>query len=545
MRPRHWLPSLLCMASLLPGGGAADDAYLYPDTVYTGDVAELVIEYDNRFPALYALDSSSLREDFEVLDTRSRVFRVTENGEQFHRMQWRVQLLPKRSGRLTVPSLKFGEASSPRLQLEVLPLPAELTMAAHVFVEVEAEPFDPYVGQQVKISTRLFYNAQIGRGRFDEPDADDISRFRHGHEYDYRETRDGREYRVLERRMSVIGNSAGTLRLSPAQYRGRIVGDGDAALARTINRRSERLELQLRNPPATYRGRYWLPAQSVELSQHWERIPDSLAVGDSLDLTLSIVATGLAAQSLPENLLASDAQRFRVYPDRAERSDSFDGERLVARLEQRFVIVATEAGRIELPPVALNWWDVEAETERTSRLELPAIRVLEAGAGEGEGAEQGVSASKAIAAAEPMPYWRYSLPLLLLIAALILPRRHRAALRTRLAPVATAWRRRRSLARLRGACLAGDARSSRLLLLEWARLRWPQEPGNGLYHLRERFGPGELADELLRLDAALYAASPPDWQGRRLWLLLRDSLRQNRLAGGRRRRESLPDLYPA
>jgi hypothetical protein len=536
----------LCLANLLPAGGLADDAYLYPETVYAGDIAELVIEYDNRFPSLFALDAAPLEADFEVLDIRSRVFRVTADGEQFHRMQWRLQLLPRNSGRLVVPPLTFGEGTSPRLQLEVSPLPDELAMAAHVFVEVAADPVDPYIDQPVRISTRLFYNTQIGRGRIDEPDADDIIRFRHGHEYDYTETRDGREYRVLERRMAVIGSAAHTLSLSPARYRGRILGDfGAVANARSIDRRSERVELQLRAPPTTYGGRYWLPAQNVELSQHWEQGGDRLVVGDSLGLTLSIVATGLAARSLPENLLVSDSGRFRIYPDRAERTDSFDGDRLVGRLEQRFAIVATEAGLVDLPGLALTWWDVDAERERVSRLDLPDFRVVETVAGQENRRAEQISAGDAGVAGGAIPYWPYWLPFALLVAAAVIRWRWSAALQPYLASLGLGWRRRRALRRLRLACLAGEAQASRALLLEWARLYWPGERGTGLHRLRERFGSGELADELLRLDAALYSAAAAGWQGGRLWRLLRGWLRDSRATRGRGRRKSLPDLYPA
>ena len=545
---------LLCtwLAVALPGMTAADDAYLFPESVYAGDIVDLVIEYDSRFPALYAIDSSPLETDFEVLDTRSRVLRVTEDGEQFHRMQWRLQLLPRRTGELDVPSLSFGDSASPALKVEVRPLPEKLAAEEHVFLETRAEPIDPYPGQATHIVTRLFYNTPIGRGRIDEPDADDIVRFRHGQDYAYREVRAGREYRVLERRMAVIGGSSGALKLTPAQYRGRILHSSEAQAdarqpgIRKINRRSVPVELQLRAPPDGYGGRYWLPATSLELKQRWAEPPDGLRVGDSLDWRLDIVATGLAARSLPENLLltVADPTRYRVYPDRATRSDSFDGTRLTGRLEQKFVIVATEAGIIEMPEISLTWWDVGSGQERISRLEPARFEVGATSEADRAGAAADIPALPEPSAGTPTG-WRIALVCIAMLAAIWLLGRFRDLLERRIyAPLIAACRYRQARYRLRRACLSGDAVSCRARLLEWARLRWPQENVSGLYWLCERAADDELVDELQYLDAALFAADPRNWQGRRLWQLLERHSRGERRAPKSQAKSALAELYP-
>ena len=99
----------LWLACCLAGAALADDAYIYPESVYSGDIVDLVIEYDSRFPALYALDDAPLEADFEVLDTRSRVFRVTENDKlclsQFNAdVAGRLSVLPPDAYRHTLLS---------------------------------------------------------------------------------------------------------------------------------------------------------------------------------------------------------------------------------------------------------------------------------------------------------------------------------------------------------------------------------------------------------------------------------------------------------
>ena len=97
----------------------AQTATLRQSQVYLGDVVELTISYDADIPSLYAFDSDALVADFELLGSESRVFRVQQDGKSIHRMQWEARLLPRRTGLLSIPSLRFGENRSEAVQLQV------------------------------------------------------------------------------------------------------------------------------------------------------------------------------------------------------------------------------------------------------------------------------------------------------------------------------------------------------------------------------------------------------------------------------------------
>ena len=67
-----------------PMAGHAQTAYLQSNRVFSDDIAELIIELDSKIPSLYALDTSVLEADFEVLGVKSSISRVFEAGEAFH-----------------------------------------------------------------------------------------------------------------------------------------------------------------------------------------------------------------------------------------------------------------------------------------------------------------------------------------------------------------------------------------------------------------------------------------------------------------------------
>jgi len=531
------------LALCLPGASHANTASLHPQAIFEGDIVELVIEYDSKIPSLYALDTTPLEANFEILDSKSRVMRLDNtSGGDLHRMQWRLQLLPRSSGKLTVPALAFGDQSSPPLQLEVRPVPESVRASQQVIVELEADPPAPYVGQQTRVTQRLLHNTPIRIDGLAEPGVADSISFNDPEERVYFVERDGVEFRVLERKFNIFPQAAGPLQLPPVVFRGQL-REGAALQedlpGRKISRRSEPLNLRVREPPADYAGRYWLPARSLEISQRLEPHAAGLAIGDSIDWTLTLVAHGLTAESLPENLLRIESENYTVYADQASRNNQFDGPDLVGRLEQRFAVIVTGNGPIDLPDITLDWWDVGVDRLRQERLEGRHIGIAQAAA---DGVrDSGLADEMFFSSASGGIDWiRPGLLLALLGLVLWSTRPLWRTLDRHLEPRLQRWRIR---GLLKQACLDNNAARARGLIVEWGRARWPGERINGLFEIGDRVGHNDLAGELARLDAALFASRGSNWQGRRLWVLIAAESRRWR---GPRKPVSngLPGLYP-
>lgn len=549
-----FLTAVVCIIHF-PLAGHAQTAYLQSNRIFSDDIVELIIEYDNKIPSLYALDTSVLEVDFEVLGVKSSISRIIESGEALHRMRWRIDILPLRGGILEVPSLQVGENQTPTLRLEVIPRSAEIDSTGNVRVELEAEPENPYVGQQVKITLRVIHNVPLAEGSLVEPDVANADTYRPGLESRYTIVQNDTELGVLERKLSIIALEPGETRIPPASFRGRISTGTDPADAgtgvptRRINRASAARYLDVRRPPAGFSGRHWLPARQLALGLRWDQVNDNLVVGDSLGLTLSIEARGLAAEALPPNLLSMDTEGFRIYNDQESRSNRFDGQELIGRLEQRFVIIVTEPGEILFPAIALKWWDVDRETERVAAIEGRTWPVSGMATGQ---ADHGVSSvspdfkdlqGRGLAEASMPVYWTWyagvgASLLVICLLACIRPVRRRL-----LVYVQAQLHRRRNRVALKQACRTNNPRLARRALIEWGRARWPLDNINGLYQIEARIISSGLARELRQLDATLYSNQGPGWQGRQLWQLLADEERSLARVHQARVR-SLPALYP-
>ena len=526
--------SALLLLVALPA--RADRTYLQPESIQLGDIALLVIEYDNSLPSLYALDTSLLEQDFELLQKDSRISRLDRDGNSGHRMYWRLHITPRRSGRLKIPAIRYGERwTSPRY-VEVKPRP----VGEHrVFVELDSATPNPYVGQQTRLSRRLYYNLPVDDRFAEKPSANGHRVRRSAPEKNYSVERAGREFEVLEQEFVLFASQAGPLQLSPAIYR---VTIADNENERRIIRRSDSLTLQVKPPPSSYSGDFWLPATDLQLSQQWSHDENPLQVGDSLDWSLDIIARGLPAESLPTDLLLQNNDKLRIYADQAVLDNRFENGQIIGHRNQRYAVIVTEPGTIELPPLNLKWWDVVNDQETEARLDG---RVFNIG---GSDAEEGMAGHKdnpvrVLVSLPRIGYgaWIMLLTSLLLVAVVTLAfGRLKTPLLIRIDAMS---QRRRIRQRLKQACLSNDASAARLALIDWARQRWPEA---NIVGLRQISGEGisvELRQQLGKLDAALFARESVAWRGQALW----DSLHgifSGRRSRPRSRISRLPGLYP-
>ena len=278
----------------------------------------------------------------------------------------------------------------------------------------------------------------------------------------------------------------------------------------------------------------------LQLEQRWGSNESELQVGDLLDWTLKIVARGLPAESLPVDLLARSGANFRIYADQAVLDNRFENGHMIGQLEQRFAVIATAPGSIELPRLELKWWDLINDREAETRLEGRLFNVSGAVAGPSAAGGDPIEVAVSLLGIDYRPWIIPLTSLLLLLAAVFVFGRLKPRVMTR---IDARSRRRRIRQRLKQACLSNDAAAARAALIDWARQRWPGKPIFGLSQIGSIGTSAELRLRLAELDAALYAHGAPAWQGRALWDSLGGIPRKRRLPS-RGRIARLPGLYP-
>jgi len=541
----------LLLLTLLTSLAQAQSTSLRQSRIFVGDIAELTIIHDSELPSMYAVDTTPLQLDFEVLDTATRVSRMQRDNRSLHRMQWSALLVPRHSGLLSIPPLRYGTNQSEELQLSVEPVPAGVQAVQNVFVELEAIPQNPYPGQQTRIVTRLYHNLPLQDGVLNEPESARARAFRSTRDARYEVTRDGETFTVLERSLLLTPPQAGEWQIQPARFRGSVEAaqQGEtfalAGAVRYIHRASNSLRLQVRNLPAGSDTVPWLPARQLEMNLQWEHSNEPLNPGQSLGLSLDLQATGLPAEVLPADLLLRASDQYRIYADQAKRSTRVAGppgdEVLNGRLQQRYVIVFEQAGEITLPALELAWWDTAQDRARVGRIDATTLTIT-APASPVERLRTGSGDTVAGATTSALPQ-RWLVLALALLALLGLSWIVRRQSRRFMAWLEQARRQRDSWLRLERACADNNAVAARRELIDWSRARWRDERISSLRQIAARSVLQSWADELARLDAAVFAAQRGTWQGQGLLRLL-EQQRRDGAAPKKHLLQSLPGPYP-
>jgi hypothetical protein len=290
----------------------------------------------------------------------------------------------------------------------------------------------------------------------------------------------------------------------------------------------------------------WLPAQSITLHDSWQDHPPQLKAGEPATRIIRIEAKGLSASQIPPLSIAAPPNA-RLYPDPPDGQSRTDGKTIFGISTQKVTYIPNAEGTLDVPPVALTWWDVDSDTSRQAT--LPALQLSVApGVVTSESAGQPVPAGAAPPTTAPSPHsdrtaasapglpdhrrWIAGSGLLaaLLVALLIVVGRKRRPMRgadASNAAVVQAPPTAASLRALRQACTANDAHGAARALLDLARAQWPDDPPRGLTALALRLAEGAAA--VTGLERSLYGAGEgSSWRGDTLLGVARRGLRPRR-----------------
>ncbi|MFK2902938.1 protein BatD [Dyella ginsengisoli] len=380
-RPLRFLALALCCWLLPWLAHAQVQASLDRSTAQLGDTVTLNLR--SQTAPLAAPDLSPLSADFEVLGKSSGSTTSFVNGQRTVEYSYGVALRPLHQGTLRIPPLTVGNETTQPLTLEVT-APSATGQAATgpVFVEAAIDPSHAYVGQQLSLSVKLYYTANLANASLGDPRIDGVDVSRIGGDTDYQAERNGRIYNVIERRYVLVPQRAGELTIPPIPFQGDLLDPNDPdsflGMGAPVSAQSRPLSVMINAAPSDWGSAAWLPARKLSLTL--DGLPDAatpLRVGQPFNLTLSMEATGLPFEALPSlSLPALDGAT--AYPDKPVTGNRADGPWVVGRRQQAFAIVPGKAGTLTVPAITVKWWNVLTGRAETATVPEHQFTVLSA-----------------------------------------------------------------------------------------------------------------------------------------------------------------------
>jgi len=598
-----WPATLLALLLLLTTapGTAAVRASLDRDTVYSDDIFVLIIESENQ-SSNQQPDLTPLEKDFEVLGTRTSTQVRIFNGRRSDKIQWHVQLQPRRQGQLIIPPINVGGQRTDAITLDVNEAPQQSAAQTGqpVFIESEIGTGDKpvYVQQQIPYTVRLYYDDRLQEGEISAPEVENAVVERLGEDKRYTTVRNGREYQVIERNYVISAEKSGGLSIPPARFQGRIavqqqgnrrsrspmdeffanspfandpffrnrlnsgLSDPFANPGKPVSIRSRAIDISIKPRPATANDP-WLPAEAITLGDSWTENPPHFMVGEPVTRTITIQVMGLSGSQIPELDIAEPASA-RVYPETPTQENRTDGKTIYGLRTWALTYIPGTQGLLDIPPVTLNWWNTREDKPASTTLPAWQFNVLP-DVSDTVNEPQPITQTPAITGdnneaatiretLQNNARWLTVGGGILLVLALLITMLARRAKRQQQAHRPSADKtgsstvkqscltdRKSALRELEKACSANDRHAAAQALLTLAHICWPDDPPHSLGALAARIETGQTP--LRELDRSLYAANTTDWNGTVLWTTFRLGLQEKRTTG-QYRNDGLKPLYP-
>ncbi|MFK7889710.1 MAG: BatD family protein, partial [Granulosicoccus sp.] len=327
------------------------------------------------------LDASALDRDFDVLGrSSSREIRTISDANNrivtTSVVTWALELMPRKTGVFSVPSVKVGDMSTQLLTLTVNDVPQGAKR--DIFVEASLDTQQPWVQSQVIMTVSVFQAIDIVDGGLDEPSGANLVVERVGEDARSRQLRDGREYTVTERRFALFPQKSGVLKIDPVTLSVTIPADSNRSRGffsptRKLTRRTLPMRLDVRKRPDGINS-WWLPASAVQLQSQWVTPPDEARVDTPLTRSIVLRVEGVQDAQLPD-IPVPAIDGISLYSEEPQRAMGVSSRGLVAEQKINWALIPQRSGTIVLPEVRIEWFNTNTGLTETALLPEERITV--------------------------------------------------------------------------------------------------------------------------------------------------------------------------
>lgn len=329
-----------------------------------------------------ALDTSPLLSDFIVGRTSVSSQTSMVNFKTTRTTTWTTVLIPRKEGQAVIPSLRVENYVTDPISIAIVKasdLPAKTQQSLFITNSVSATNI--YVQQQITLTVKLHFSAELKRGSLTEPVLADANILQVGKDKESESIINGKRYRIIERIYAISPQKSGDMILKSPVFSGEVIQQSSRrsnflsfANSKPISVVGEDIPLTIKAIPDGI-NTTWLPSELLALHQEWQPTPDSFKVGDPITRTITLTAAGLSEEQLPK-IDVSVPDGLKIYPDQAELHTGLNNGRLVSQKVVNFAIVASAAGEYLLPEITIPWWNTVTNKQEFATLASEKITIL-------------------------------------------------------------------------------------------------------------------------------------------------------------------------
>lgn len=327
-----------------------------------------------------ALDTSALGRDFIVGRTSVSSQTSMVNFKTTRTTKWSIVLIARKPGEVTIPALTLEDKSTAPINLKVIEASeTDSSTQQELFITSEVSSKEVYVQQQLTLTVKLHFAAELKRGSLTEPALDGANINQIGKDKESETIINGRRYRVIERAYAISPQESGEFVLKSPIFSGEIMMPSTRrnsflsfADTKPVSVIGDEIPIVVKAIPAQYQG-MWLPSELLSVHQEWQPEDGNFIVGEPITRVITLTAAGLSEEQLPEiDMPLPDG--LKVYPDQAQLHTGLNSNRLVSQKVRNFAIVANQAGTYNIPEIVIPWWNTK--TNQYQEAVIPAQTIV-------------------------------------------------------------------------------------------------------------------------------------------------------------------------
>lgn len=504
-------------------------------------------------------DFSPLEQDFDILNQSQSSSSSWVNGSFSKSIRWTVEVTAKKSGKLVIPAISFGNDASETLPVEVNQGGAKADTAhanEDIFLEVKAEPEQPYVQSQVLYTIRLYRRVDIAQAELSEPELADAVIEKLGEDSNFNTVLNGVSYLVTERKYAIFPQKSGSMTIKPLALTAQVIVASQpdfrdffgSRMTKSKRILSNEVLLNVKPAPPEFKGKDWLAAEKLELTQEWSGDTQQMKTGEPLTRTLTLRGEGTTVGQLPELNAVKTYAAIKAYPDKPVLNEQKNPVGVTATRQERIAFIPATAGKHILPAIEIPWFNIKThkmEVASIPETEINVVSVSESQAGAKPPAKPLTAPTAPVTNPESSfptqvktstdehNIWLWTSLFLALgwLATVVFfmlkqPKKH-ATEDNDNALLHHETNLKECVKKLKQACADNDAQTAKNALLAWGKLKF----GTNTLGLIAESCDARLRDEILNLNLILYSKNNAEWSGKKLMQAFTENKAREKISG--------------
>jgi len=385
------LMAFFCILFVSAKAMCAVSASVDRKTVGLNEMLFLSIKTDQNVASLPNL--TDILSGFRVVSTSVSQKNFISNMSQSRSVEFKIGLMPTATGKQIIPAIDVGGEKTRPIEImvsdeavgaapqESLSAPENKVFSGFGVEALIKNPAQKYfVQQQIDYQIVITDDGSITDGQVSfEPTNDFI--IKSVREPYIRQSANGRQ---IFYDFAVFAQKSGSLTLPNAVFEGYSYEEPEAkkvfdvgffavqmpsifGVKKPVFLSKKGNEIEILPAPSDFEGRWWLPSTNVRLEESFTDIKQPVRAFEPIVREVVLNAEGVLESQLPP-IEFQDASDFKQYVEEPVLETRLVGNKIVATQKTTITYIPQKEGKLELPEIAVEWFDVSTGTIKKETL---------------------------------------------------------------------------------------------------------------------------------------------------------------------------------